>query len=790
MVELIITEKPSSARKVAAALADGKPIQKKGSKQASYFELTHNGKDIFVTSAVGHLYGLAEIGNSNWGYPVFEIQWQASNKGSKELKYVGEYIKTIEMLSKKADEFTIACDYDVEGEVIGLNVVRFACKQKDANRMKFSTLTKGDLVKSYENKMKHLDWGQAYAGETRHKLDWFYGINLSRALTGAVKAAGSFKVMSAGRVQGPALKLLVDRERQIQSFKPEPFWQISLNGKYAGPGSGGSGAGVEAWHKADKIFDKQEAERAFTAASSAKEAKVTEIKRAKRNQRPPTPFNLTDLQSESYGQFKITPKETLALAQSLYLAGVTSYPRTSSQQLDPKLGFKKILQDLSRNPQYEMLAKKLLGKGSLKPNNGKKSDPAHPAIYPTGQVPSGLKPREQKVYDLIVKRFMATFADAAVRETMTVSLDANGEPFIAKGTRTIEENWHVFYKPYVRLEEVSLPDMKEGGVVGSLKVEKHDKETQPPKRYNQSSIIKELEKRNLGTKATRADILDRLFKRGYVEGVKITVSKFGMETIGILEKFAPTIIDEKLTSDFEESMEKIRQGKEKEEKVLDKAKKFLMGLLGDFKKKEAEIGKEIIGSIRDTRDAANYMGKCPVCKEGRLMSRMGKFGRFIACDKYPDCKTTFNVPKSGKLVFTGQTDEEGYSILEIGTGRRKTQFSLKSQMATRGGEAVAKKDVEEEKKYPEQNMTCPTCGKGKMVLRKSVYGEFLGCNNYPKCQTMMRIVEGKVDVDKPIVRDPSKKKSVKRKKAVKKKKTVKRKTTKRKVAKKKATAKK
>ena len=493
-----------------------------------------------------------------------------------------------------------------------------------------------------------------------------------------------------------------------------------------------------------------------------KKAKITKIKRTKRNQAPPTPFNITDLQSESYKLFKITPKETLALAQSLYLAGVTSYPRTSSQILDPKLGFNKIIKDLAKQPVYQELCNELL-KGSLKPNNGKKTDPAHPAIYPTGQVPGSLKPREQKIYDLIVKRFFATFAKPAIRETMQVSLDVNQEIFIAKGTRTIEENWHVFYKPYVKLEEITLPDLKEGGIVDINKIEKHDKETQPPKRFNQSSIIKELEKRNLGTKATRADILDRLFQRGYVEGVQIHVSKLGMETINILEKFAPTIVDEKLTAHFEEEMEKIRQGKDKQERVLEEAKKGLIKILADFKKKEKEIGTEILKSVRDTQDTQNFMGSCPKCEEGRLMVRRGKFGRFIGCDKYPDCKTIINIPKTGKIKFTGHKDEKtGMSIVEVGTGRRTQKVSLSIN---------SKKDEPTEKKYEAEGMTCPTCNVGKMVLRKGFYGEFLGCNNYPKCQTLMNIKEGKVDVDKPIVRKPTVKKKVVKKKVVKKKPT-------------------
>ncbi len=731
MAELIISEKPSSAKKIAQALADKTPAQKK-SGQSSYFELTHKGHKIIVTSAVGHLYGLVEQ-NKSWNYPSFDIKWEASYKSSKELKYVKNYIDTINKLAKNCDEFTVACDYDVEGEVIGYNAVRFACKQKDANRMKFSTLTKQDLILSYENKMKHLDWGQAYAGETRHKLDWFYGINLSRALTASVKAAGSFKVMSAGRVQGPALKLLVDREREIRAFKPEPFWEITLEGAY-------KKNKVEASHKEDKIFDKVVVERILKNTNGVKEADIKKIVRTKRNQLPPTPFNLTDLQSESYKLFKITPKETLALAQTLYLAGVTSYPRTSSQKLDPKLGFSKILTALSKQPQYQGLCKELL-KGSLKPHNGKKIDPAHPAIYPTGQAPNALKPREAKIYDLIVKRFMATFAKAAVRETMTVDLDANDEIFIAKGTRTIEENWHLFYKPYVKLEEISLPDMKENEKVVVKKIEKHDKETQPPKRYNQSSIIKELERKNLGTKSTRAEILDRLFQRGYIDGVQITVTQLGMETISVLEKFAPTIIDEALTAHFEEEMEKIREGKMKQEKVLDEAKNTLTKLLTDFKKKEKEVGREILQSVRDSQDQENYMGTCPKCKEGRLMIKRGKFGRFVGCDAYPECKTIINIPKTGKIKLV---DEEGeMPIVEVGTGRKKQKVTLSLN---------GKKEESTEKKYPEEGMVCPECKKGKMILRKGFYGEFLGCSGYPKCQTLMNIKEGKVNSANPIVK--------------------------------------
>ncbi len=718
MTELIITEKPSSAKKVAEALAeDG--IASKKNKQAVFYELKHQKKNIIVTSAVGHLYGLVEDKKNGWNYPVFDIKWEQSDKASKELSHVKDYVDNIASLAKKADEFTIACDYDIEGEVIGLNVIRFACKQKDAHRMKFSTLTKPDLIEAYEKKSPHLDWGQAYAGETRHKLDWFYGINLSRALTSSVKAAGSFKVMSAGRVQGPALKILVDRERDIEAFKPEPFWELYLHGSYKKDA-------IEAKHIRDRFTNVKEVEQILQKIKAEKEAKVKEVKRTKRQQSPPNPFDLTTLQSESYNLFKITPKETLALAQNLYLAGITSYPRTSSQQLDPKLGFKKILQSLQKQQEYAPLCEDLLRLKELKPNNGSKTDPAHPAIYPTGISPKALKPNEKKVYDLVVKRFMATFAQPAVRETMEVKLDVKDEYFLAKGTRTIEENWHTFYKPYVKLEELALPDMKEGEIIKIKDVQKVDKETQPPNRYNQSSIIKELEKRNLGTKATRADILDRLFQRNYIEGVQIKVTKLGMETIKILEKYAPTIIDEKLTADFEQDMEKIREGKIKEETILSRAKQFLTGLLEDFKKKEKVIGKEIISSVRETQDEQNYIGECPKCK-GKLMIRFGKFGRFIACDAYPACKVTFKLPATGLVKKSEKLCDLCHSpkIMVIQKGKRPNEYCINPECKSK-----IQFSKSEAKKIDKK---CPKCGK-ELILRRSFYGEFFGCSGYPECR--------------------------------------------------------
>jgi len=350
MTELIIAEKPNAAKKIAEALADGK-VTKNNQNGAPYYNIRHDGDSIIVACAVGHLYTVAPKKRS-YHYPQFDILWTETSKVDKKASFSKKYVKTLKELSKACDKFTVATDFDIEGEVIGFNVVKHICKQKDANRMKFSTLTKSDLVEAYQNKQKTLDWGQAKAGLTRHELDWYYGINLSSALMSAVKKAGSFKVLSSGRVQGPALKLLCDKEKEIQAFKPEPYWQIQLLGKL-------KQEPIEAWHEGDKIFDQKRADDIIEKTKDPK-AVVKKKDVSQFNQAPPFPFDLTSFQIECYRVHRISPKETLSIAQELYSGGFISYPRTSSQKLPAKLGFKKILADLARQSEYAELSKKLL----------------------------------------------------------------------------------------------------------------------------------------------------------------------------------------------------------------------------------------------------------------------------------------------------------------------------------------------------------------------------------------------------------------------------------------------
>ena len=724
--ELIICEKPNASLKVAEALADKKPIKKTVGK-VSYYEIEHGGKKIVVACAVGHLFNLAEKDKKKgWSYPIFSYEWRPSYQVSKSALFSKSYVDIIKKLSKDAGEVVNACDFDIEGSTIGFNVIRFICDKTDGKRMKYSTLTKDELVESYEHAMPHLDFPQIESGVTRHSLDWLWGLNLSRALTLSVKnSTGMFKLLSTGRVQGPTLKILSEREKEISAFKSVPFWEIELLGENKNK------EGISAWYKQDKFWEKSKAEIVLKNCKG-KKAFVSSLELKEFKQKTPNPFDLTSLQIEAYAVLGISPQRTLEIAQDLYTNGWISYPRTSSQKLPESIGYKKILKGLSKIFPKETLF--LLNKDKLIPNNGKKEDPAHPTIYPTGELPGKIDDKAASLHELIVRRFFATFGDDAVRETLTVEIDVNKELFIAKGTRTKERGWHELYEKFVKLEDEELPKLNLKDEININEIKIHDKETKPPARYNEASIIKEMEKNNIGTKATRSTIVQNLFDRNYISDKPIVVTYLGMKTVEALEKYCPEVLDVSLTRKFEEDMDSIQEGKKKGEEVIVEAKDFLTKALDHFKKKEKEIGKELGQAAIETRDKEVFIGKCPVCKEGNLQMRRGKFGLFAACDKYEQgCKTTFALPKNGKVKGAEKDcDICCYPMVLIFRAKRKPQELCINP------NCESKKAEEERLRKLVEGKKCPNCG-SQLVIKNGFYGPFLACPGYPKCKYIEKI---------------------------------------------------
>jgi len=625
-MELIVAEKPRVAEKIANAIGD--KVKKSQHNGIAYYETTCDGREIVVAPAVGHVYTLVEREKTR-SYPVFDIEWVPSYQASKAAAYTKGYVETLQKLGKKADTFISACDYDLEGSTIAYNVFRYATTIREGQRMKFSALTKEDLFEAYE-KREEFDYNNAYAGEARHIIDWYYGINLSRALMAALRAANRYHVMSIGRVQGPALSLLSNLEIKIGRFVSTPYWELSLKIKDA-----------EFLHKKGRFLQEDEAKNAL--ANTKNTGTVTSIE-SKEQVIPPNPcFDLTSLQVEAYKLFKYTPSQTLELSQTLYEASLITYPRTSSQRIPPTIKLPPIISALEKNKDYAPLAKKLKENKWFTPVQGKKDDPAHPAIHPTGQSGS-LKGPEKNLYDLIVRRFLAAFAPKAKREQNRVEVDSNGEIYAAAGSRIKEKGWTEFYGKYYTTEDIELPKFEKDENVTIKDKKNTKKETKPPKRYTQASIISELEKRHLGTKATRSVILETLFKRGYAEGKSIEVSGFGLKVCDILNKYAPEILDENLTRKMEENMESVQAGKMSKDDVINESKEVLTGLLNKWRPNEAKIGKELADALYVTMQQENILGNCDKCDKQLRIIRMKAGRQFIGCTGYPNCKNTYPLP--------------------------------------------------------------------------------------------------------------------------------------------------
>jgi len=680
---LIISEKPDAAFRISQAIADKKPktIERNG---VNYYEFTVNGKKHICVPAVGHLFVL-DVKGRRWTYPMFDYEWIPTYK-RKGTEWTEKYFKNIEKLAGNATEFIDAADLDNEGEVLLYNILRFICGVEDARRMKFSTLTKDELVESYKNMEKHIMFPMVEAGLTRHELDFLHGINLTSALTLALKTVSTgFTILSTGRVQGPTLGLLMERELEIRNFKPTPFWQLELHLNI-------NGKNFIAAYEQERIWKKDDAEKVFNDCKG-EDAVVRDIRKKEYRQTPPAPFNTTDLQSEAYGQFKFSPTQTLSIAESLYQAGYISYPRSSSQRLPPSIGYEKILRALGKLAPYQKFVEGLL-KGQLKPAEGTREDPAHPAVYATHEVPNlnKLDAQQKKIYDLIARRTLAAFGEAAKRETNTVTLDVNGNEFFLVGKRTLELGWTEIYSPYLSRDEVILPEMKIGQVLKVGKLDLLSKETHPPERYSQGSIVKELEKRNLGTKATRAEILQTLYDRGYINGKTIQVTKLGEAVVQALEEHCPEIVSEKLTRHFEDEMEQVYNGEKKREKVVEEAKHVLVGILEEFKKNEKEIGKKLLEGLTEARKEASRLGTCPNCKTGELRIMFSKkTGKnFVGCSNYATevgCKAIFPLPRMAKIQAIGKVcDKCGTPFIQvIRRGRRPFRMCLDPKCPTKEG---------------------------------------------------------------------------------------------------------
>lgn len=648
MNKLIVAEKPSVALRIAMALGESRP-KTENLNGIRYFVVNRGGDQIFITAAAGHLFTLTQTVQNK--FPVFDIEWIPSYKVSTSSYFTKKYLDAIEIVGRQCNFFINACDYDIEGTVIGTNIIKQIVnksvnsdlKSPNVRRMRFSTTTNSDLIESYNN-LNEFDSLNFDAGETRHKIDWMWGINLSRALMRAIYAKGIRKTLSVGRVQGPALGILANREKDIKDFVSRPYWKLVITAK---------GVDFEAV-KDKELFDKSAADKIFEKAKAG-EIRVKSVESEERSLRPFPPFDLTSLQLEASRAFRIDPSRTLAIAQTLYERSYISYPRTSSQKLPATLNLPKIITELSKVMAYSEDASKLIRMSRFRPAEGAKEDEAHPAIHPTGEDAKKLTEEENKIYDLIARRFLACFGDYGKSEQRRVTLNVSGDDYRASGESITHKGWIEIYR-YYQPKELQIPDFAVDEVVKPDKIDLKSLKTLPPKRFTKAGLISLLEGRDLGTKATRAEIIDTLFKRDYIKGTSIEVTEFGLSIFDALSTYCPDILDENLTRNLEKDMDKIQRGEATKLVVINEGKEIITKLVNQFKSKESEIGDALMKGLKESQ-SSSIIGVC-IKDGGNLILRRSKMGKnFIGCSNWPKCTNTYSVPQNARIVPTGKVCE-------------------------------------------------------------------------------------------------------------------------------------
>lgn len=658
-MHLIIAEKHIAAKRIAAILAPKKPKKVRVSGVDTYEYGTDADKTISMGLS-GHIVGV--------DFPKTYNNWQ---KVDARLLIDAEIISTpthvkivsaLKKLGKNATKITIATDYDREGELIGaeaLEIIKKINPDVPFDRVHYSAITPKAINDAFSNPTT-VDFNLADAGHSRQVIDLIWGAALTRYVSISAGRLGRM-FLSVGRVQSPTLALIVDREKERDVFIPEPYWEIfaTLSDKYK--------ESFLTQHKTKRFLDKNEADLVLAKIGNAKDAVVSSVVKSKKMDKVPTPFNTTEFITAA-SSIGLSPANAMRLAESLYTAGFISYPRTDNTVYPESVDMRTHIELFKVGGAFKQYAEQLLKKTELIPTRGKKETTDHPPIFPASLAKqSELKDDEWKVYELIVRRFFATFADQAEWETMRVKFDINNEEFKVSGARLIVPGWRWYY-PYNAPEDRLLPVLQEGDKLTVDKTEIVDKETNPPSRYGQGRLIRIMEELGLGTKATRHDIISKLYSRAYVHGNPLQPTKTAYAVVEALEEYAATITKPDMTSKLEENMDKIAEGNIKEDDVIKESREMLDSVFEDLEKNKEDISESLRTGLREDK----VIGTCQKCGSQLMVRRSKRGSRFIGCEGYPDCNFSLPLPKSGQVIVTDKLCEEHglYHIHIITPGRR------------------------------------------------------------------------------------------------------------------------
>ncbi|GAA9477652.1 type I DNA topoisomerase [Helicobacter pylori] len=669
-------------------------------------------KNYEVIASKGHVRDLSKFA---LGIKIDETGFTPNYVVDKDHK---ELVKQIIELSKKASITYIATDEDREGEAIGYHV---ACliggKLESYPRIVFHEITQNAILNALKTP-RQIDMSKVNAQQARRFLDRIVGFKLSSLISSKIT-----KGLSAGRVQSAALKLVIDREREIKAFKPLTYFTLDAYFESHLEAQLISYKGNKL--KAQELIDKKEAQEIKNELEKESYTVSSIVKKSKKSPTPP-PFMTSTLQQSASSLLGFSPTKTMSIAQKLYegvttpqgVMGVITYMRTDS------LNIAKEALEEARNKILKDYGKDYLPpKAKVYSSKNKNAQEAHEAIRPTSIIlePNALKdylkPEELKLYTLIYKRFLASQMQDALFESQSVVVACEKGEFKASGRKLLFDG---YYKILGNDDKDKLlPNLKENDPIKLEKLESNAHVTESPARYSEASLIKVLESLGIGRPSTYAPTISLLQHRDYikVEKKQISALESAFKVMEILEKHFEEIVDSKFSASLEEELDNIAQNKADYQQVL---KDFYYPFMDKI-----EAGKKNIISQKVHEKTGQ---SCPKCG-GELVKKNSRYGEFIACNNYPKCKYV----KQTENANDGAKQE----LCEKCGGEMVQKFSRNGAFLACNNYPECK-NTKSLKNTPNANeiiegVKCPECG-GDIALKKSKKGSFYGCNNYPKCR--------------------------------------------------------
>ncbi|RDZ65579.1 DNA topoisomerase I [Haloferax sp. Atlit-12N] len=720
--ELIITEKDNAARRIADILS-GETASAERMNGVNVYKW--GGKRCIGLS--GHVVGVdfpPEYNDWRDVEPVELIGAPVEKHPTQE-----NIVAALRRLARRAGNVTIATDYDREGELIGkeaYELVRDVNEDVPVDRVRFSSITKREVTEAFENP-DDLDFDLAAAGEARQIIDLVWGAALTRFLSLSARQLGN-DFISVGRVQGPTLKLIVDREREIEAFDPEDYWELFSK---LTKDADGDAESFEAQYfyldddgtEAERVWNEEDAEEAYQTLLGVEAAEVASVNRRTRTDTPPAPFNTTQF-IRAAGSIGYSAQRAMSIAEDLYTAGYITYPRTDNTVYPDDLDPRELLGAFEGDRRFKEDAESLLEQEEIEPTEGDNETTDHPPIHPTGELPSAsdLTEDEWDVYELVVRRFFATVAEDAVWEHLRVVAEVEGLSLKANGKRLLEAGYHDVY-PYFNSSESFVPDVEEGESLVLSDTHLDAKQTQPPRRYGQSRLIETMEQMGIGTKATRHDVIQKLYDRGYIESDPPRPTRLARAVVEASEDFAKLIVSEEMTSQLESDMLAIARGEATLEDVTEESKEMLQDVFEGLMESREELGKQ----LQDSLKADKTVGTCPDCGGDLVVRKSRRGSYFIGCDSYPDCTHTLPLPSTGKpLIMEESCEDHDLHHIKMLAGRKTFVHGCplcKAEEADEEDDLVIG--------------TCPECGEehdGELAIKRLRSGSRLvGCTRYPDC---------------------------------------------------------